>query len=136
MKRAGMMRSVSMSSPGTYTARPVTELIFASAMVVFVLSARAGDTEDFTRVGDAAADRSGGDHHRAHQHGAPRGAALSSLEVAVRRRRAQLAADQLVGVHGQAHRAARLSPLEARLSKDGVEPFRLGGARHRHRARN
>jgi hypothetical protein len=33
MNRAGMMRSVSISAPGTHTPRPVMEVIFARAMV-------------------------------------------------------------------------------------------------------
>ena len=73
-------------------------------------------------------DRRGGDHHRAHQDGAPGRAALAALEVAVRRRRAELVADELVGVHREAHRAARLAPFEAGVAEDAVEPFRSRGA--------
>eukprot|EP00955_Chlamydomonas_euryale_P085065 364050-Chlamydomonas_euryale.AAC.16 len=42
--------------------------------------------------------------------------ALAALEVAVGRGRAALARLQLVGVHGQAHGAAGLAPVKARLS--------------------
>ena len=45
-------------------------------------------------------------------------------------------ADQLVGVHRQAHRAAGLAPLEARGAEDLVEALRLGLARHLLRARH
>src|SRR5687768_9036479 len=103
MKRAGMMRSVSMSSPGTKTAVPLTLSTFASAICFSLLRSAEVRAEDFTRVGDAAADGCRRDHGRAHQHGAPGGAALAPLEVPVRRRRAELTADQLVGVHRQAH---------------------------------
>src|SRR6476620_649021 len=39
--------------------------------------------------------------------------ALPALEVAVGGRGAALARRQLVGIHGEAHRAARLAPVEA-----------------------
>jgi aromatic-L-amino-acid decarboxylase len=64
--------------------------------------------------------------------------ALAALEVAVRGRGAALARLQLVGVHGKAHRAARLAPVEAGGLEDLVEAFGLGlllheaGARHDH----
>src|SRR5713226_3119318 len=66
--------------------------------------------------------------------------ALAALEITVRGRGAALAGLELVGVHGEAHRAARLAPLEARREEDAVEPLRLGlvldeaGAGHHHRA--
>src|SRR5205814_6195351 len=44
--------------------------------------------------------------------------ALAALEIAVRGRGAALLRLQLVGVHGEAHRAARLAPLEAGLDED------------------
>src|SRR5687768_8544092 len=52
--------------------------------------------------------------------------ALAAFEVAVAGACAPLARLQLVGVHRQAHRAARLAPLEARLLEDPVESFFLG----------
>ena len=52
----------------------------------------------------------------AHQVGAAAGA-LAALEVAVRGRGATLARRQPVGVHGQAHGAARLAPFEAGLDE-------------------
>src|SRR6185437_5530138 len=64
--------------------------------------------------------------------------ALTTLEIAVRGRRAALFRLELVGVHGEAHRAARLAPFETRLDEDLVETFgfRLllhkAGARHHH----
>ena len=65
--------------------------------------------------------------------------ALAAFEVAVRRRRAALARLEPVVVHREAHRAARLAPLEAGVAEDAVEPLGFGlrlhepGARHDHR---
>ena len=67
-------------------------------------------------------------------------APLAALEVAVRGRGAALAGLQYVAVHGDAHRAARLAPFEARIHKDFIEALGLGlglhhaGARHHHGA--
>ncbi len=41
---------------------------------------------------------------------------------------------QLVGVHGQAHRAARLAPVEAGLEEDAVEALVLGLLLHQARS--
>ena len=57
-------------------------------------------------------------------------AALTALEVAVGGRRAALARSELVGVHGQAHRAAGLPPLEAGRTEHLVEALRLGLVLH------
>ena len=46
-----------------------------------------------------------------------------------------LARAQLIGVHGQAHGAARLAPLEARFNEDFVQAFRFRLALHQARAR-
>src|SRR5207247_6573768 len=62
--------------------------------------------------------------------------ALAPLEVAVRRRRHPLALARGLAVHPDAHRAARLAPLEAGLEKDLVEPLLLGGALDEPRARH
>src|SRR5438034_10692241 len=65
---------------------------------------------------------------------------LFRSEVAVRRRGATLTARQHVGVHAEAHRAARVAPLEPRLAEHAVEPFGFGlrlhllGARYDQRA--
>ena len=53
-----------------------------------------------------------------HQDGAAGGRALAALEVAVGGRGAELVADELVGVHGEAHRAAGAAPLEAGVAED------------------
>ena len=69
-------------------------------------------------------DRGGGRHRRAHQVRAAAGA-LAAFEVAVAGRGAALARLEPVGVHRQAHRAARLAPFEARVLEDrGRRPSR------------
>ena len=62
--------------------------------------------------------------------------ALAALEIAVRGRGAALARRELVGVHRQAHRAARLAPFEAGGEEDLVEAFGLGLLLHQARARH
>ena len=61
-----------------------------------------------------------------HQVGAS-AAALASLEVAVRGGGAALAGGELVGVHGQAHGAARLAPVEPCGAEHLVEALGLPG---------
>ena len=77
MNLAGMMRSVSMSSPGTSTAVPDTSMIFAKA-----ISKQLGG-ENQTRVRHLSGNGRGGNHERTHQHSSPRGTPLSALEVAI-----------------------------------------------------
>src|SRR6476620_1161464 len=66
--------------------------------------------------------------------------ALTSLEVAVRGRRAALAGLELVRIHGKAHGAAGLAPLETGLDEYFVEALGFGllfhqtGAGHDHGA--
>src|SRR5262249_17874079 len=78
-----------------------------------------------THIDEMPGDRSRGRHHGAHEMRAP-ARALPSFEVAVRRRRAPLARPELVVVHAEAHRAAGLAPLEARVAEDTVESLALG----------
>src|SRR5436305_2094751 len=59
-------------------------------------------------------DRRGCCHRRRHQVGAAL-KSLAALEIAVRGRGAALFRRQLVGVHGEAHRAARLAPFKTGL---------------------
>ena len=87
-KRAGMMRSVSMSLPVTGMPRP-------DDLAALEVGGRA-HFEDLPHVGDGAGDRGGGDHGRAHQQRAAGRAALPADEVAVAGRRAHLAAHELV----------------------------------------
>ena len=60
--------------------------------------------------------------------------ALTSLEVAVRRRRGPLPRGQLVGVHAEAHRATGKAPLATELLDDLVDAFGLGLKPHTSRA--
>src|ERR1700689_4140100 len=80
-------------------------------------------------IGEAAGDGGGGGHGRADEMGAA-AAALAALEIGVGGRGAALARLELVGVHGEAHRAAGLAPFEARLEEDAVEPLLLGLVLH------
>src|SRR6266581_2283569 len=48
-------------------------------------------------------------------------ATLPALKVAVRRRGAALAGAQHVGVHAEAHRATRVTPLESRFAKHAIQ---------------
>src|SRR5690606_31913401 len=114
-----MMRSVSMSLPRRGTARPVTVSMMAegACMTMPLL----GKVEEGARVGDLAREGGGDGHDRAHQQSAPGGRALAALEVAVAGGGADLAVLQLVRVHRQAHGAAGLAPLEARLGEDLVQ---------------
>src|SRR3954449_11830065 len=84
-------------------------------------------------VDEVALDGGRRGHLRADEVGAP-AAALASLEVAVRGRGAALAGLEDVGVHAQAHRAARAAPVEARGAEDLVEALLLGLLLHLHRA--
>jgi hypothetical protein len=61
---------------------------------------------------------------------------LPALEIAVRGRGAAFFRQQLVGVHGQAHRAARLAPFESGLDEDLVQPLGFGLLLHDARARH
>src|ERR1700721_4086241 len=67
-------------------------------------------------------DRGGRGHGRRDQMGTAL-ETLPSLEIAVRGRGAAFFRRQLVGVHREAHRAARFAPCEAGLDEDLVEAF-------------
>src|SRR5262245_60942153 len=76
-------------------------------------------------VDEMPGDRRGRGHLRAHQvRSAAR--ALPALEVAVGGRGRALARLQPVGVHGEAHRAAGLAPLETGVAEHAVEALLLG----------
>src|SRR4051794_37090728 len=98
----GMMASVSTFARSSGATKPVCTR--NGCMVVS--SAEAAD------VDEVPGDRGRSGHCGAHEVGAA-AVALASLEVAVGRRCAALARLQPVVVHRQAHRAARLAPLEA-----------------------
>src|SRR5579883_7835 len=76
-------------------------------------------------VHEMAGDRRRRGHGRADQVRAS-ALALAALEVAVAGAGAALAGRQAILVHGQAHRAPRLAPLEAGLLEDAIQPLALG----------
>ena len=82
-----------------------------------------------------ADDGGGGGNRGRHQMGAPT-AALAAFEVAIARAGRPLAGAELVWVHGQAHGTAGLSPVEAGVAEDLVEPLRFGLGLHPARARH
>ena len=57
---------------------------------------------------------------------------LPADEIAVGGGGAAFARRHLVRVHRQAHRTARLAPLEAGIGEDAIEAFRLGLLRRLH----
>mmetsp|Transcript_21133 Transcript_21133/g.29051 ORF Transcript_21133/g.29051 Transcript_21133/m.29051 type:complete len:599 (+) Transcript_21133:398-2194(+) len=89
-------------------------------------------------VRQLARDGRGGRHGRGHQVRAA-AVALPALKVAVAGGGAALLRLELVRVHGQAHGAAGLTPVEARGQQHLVQPLGLRllldqpGARHHHR---
>ena len=76
-------------------------------------------------VGEPAGDGGGGGHGRADKV-SPSAGSLAALEVAVARAGRPLTGLEPVGIHRQAHAAAGLAPLGARLGEDPVEPLGLG----------
>src|SRR5207245_6469243 len=86
-------------------------------------------------IGDAPRDGGGRRGERARQEG-PAALALAAFEVAVAGADGVLPGLELIAVHGDAHRAARLAPLRARVAEDAIEPFRLRLALHPHGAWN
>ena len=75
-----------------------------------------------TDVGKASVYRGGCSHSGADQVRAP-AVALPAFEVAVGSGGAALARSEAVGVHGEAHRAARFAPFETGVDEDFVQAF-------------
>jgi hypothetical protein len=76
-------------------------------------------------IDDAAGHgRRGGGERRREERSAP--GALPPLEVAVARADGVLPGAELIAVHRDAHRAARLAPLGAGVAEHDVEPLGLG----------
>src|SRR3546814_1174886 len=74
-------------------------------------------------------------HRRRRRHGGrqqmrPRPRPLPADEIAVGGRGAALLRRHLVGVHREAHRAARLAPFKARFNEDTVQPFLFRSEEH------
>src|SRR5438067_1008365 len=116
-----MIWSVSMSSRISTDTGPVM------VSIAFIDLAPVAD------VDEVAFDRRGGGHLGADEMGAAP-AALATLEVAVRGRRAALARAQRVRVHAQAHRAAGAAPIEPGGLEDLVQALGLGLLLDLHRA--
>src|SRR4051812_34441886 len=93
------------------------------------------DARERPRVGDLAADRGRGRGQGAGEEGAA-ALALTALEVAVAGAHGVLTRPQLVAVHRDAHRAARLAPLGAGCPEDLVEALAFGLRLHLLRARD
>src|SRR6516225_10138439 len=74
-------------------------------------------------------------HHRADQVG-PAAFTLAAFEIAIRDTRGAFTGKQHVIIHGDAHTAARIPPLETGIAENLVEPFlfslRLDSARAGH----
>ena len=120
-----MMRSVSMSWPRSGSARPVICRLMRDVPLRAHLLARRTSAD----VHDLAGDRRGGHHGRAHQQRAPGRAALPSLEIAIRRRRADLRGPAAGPGSSPRHieqPAPRHSKPAAR--KISSSPSRFGGA--------
>src|SRR2546421_303626 len=60
---------------------------------------------------------------------------LAANEVPIGGGRAALAGGDEIAVHADAHRAARLAPLETGITEDAVEAFGFGRELHLRRAR-
>ena len=95
-----------------------------------------GEAKDFTGIGNFPGDGGGGDHHRAHEDGASAWTPLAAFKISIGRTRAELVADELVGVHREAHRTARAAPLETRSAEDLIEPFLFAQRGHDLTARD
>src|SRR6266545_4291874 len=80
-------------------------------------------------VDEVAGDRRGRRHLRADEMSAA-APSLTTLEVPVRGRGAALPRLEDVRVHAEAHRAARLAPLEAGAAEHLVQAFPLGLVLH------
>src|SRR5436309_10785789 len=85
--------------------------------------------EQGTWVGNRAGNRRcGGSEWTREQ--CPAAGTLATLEVAIARRDGKLSGPQRVAIHRDAHRAACLAPLGARVDEDAVQVLRLRGGFH------
>src|ERR1700691_261984 len=101
-----MIWSVSTSERSSGTARPVTTVTgFIGAPPSSSVETSRPSSVEVGRRGEVAGDGGGGGDGGGDEVGAA-AAALAALEVPVGRRRAAFAGRELVGVHGEAHRAA------------------------------
>src|SRR5689334_15765726 len=108
-----MIASVSTFSRSSGATRPVCTVNLSMTLCLLT---------QFANIDEMAFDGGRGSHRGAHEMRAP-ACTLTALEVAVRRRRAALARLQTIGVHREAHRAARLAPFETGVGEHLVEAF-------------
>src|SRR6185369_10354448 len=106
----GMMASVSTLARSSGATRPFRTVNLSMGLA------------PAPHVDEMAGNRRRGRHRRADEVRAP-ARALPAFEIAVRGGRAALAGFEPVGVHRQAHRAARLPPFETRFAEHLVQPF-------------
>src|SRR6476646_6358783 len=130
--RLGTGAALTPITAGPITARPITAGRTAAGCATggTIAGAAPGAAGEAGLVPLAHVDEMSGDgrrcrHRRRHQVCTSL-VALPALEVAVGGRGAALARRQLVGVHGKAHRAAGLAPVEAGGLENLVEAFGLG----------
>src|SRR6478735_2430579 len=117
-----MIWSVSTLLARSGAAVPVCEMNFSMTLSLQVSAG--SDRGQVGGGGELAHDGGGGgdggrDEVRLHA------GALTAFEVAVRGGRAALAGSEVVGVHADAHRAARAAPLGARGLEDLVQTLGL-----------
>src|SRR5688572_3639087 len=111
-----MIWSVSVSLMGSGARLPLN-IVIGSMLV--------GHLHQFTRVGDDAADRRCDCREWAGEERAP-AFALPPFKIAIAGADGVLPRLQLVTVHGDAHRAARLAPFRPCLAENLVQPFGFG----------
>src|ERR1700754_2263542 len=121
-----MIASVSTFSRSSGATRPVCTVNLSMTLCLLT---------QFANIDEMPFDCGRGSHRGAHEMRAS-ARALTAFEVAVRRRRAALARFQTVRIHGEAHRAARLAPFEARIGEHLVETFAFRLRLHEARARD
>src|SRR6185369_4673716 len=109
--------------------------MIGAAIAVRVLNGFGMSAPHRSHVGDGAGDGSGGRTGRACQMGA-RPRALAADKITVGSRDRALAGGNRFTVGGKAHRASGLTPFEAGVGKDFVEPFGDRIAFHRFRTRH
>jgi hypothetical protein len=127
-----MIMSVSMLTSGMGAAMPLSWVNLS--IVVLLRPARVAGHQ-LADIREPARDRRRGGHGGGGEMG-PTAAALAAFEVAVGGGHATLARGKLIGVHGEAHGAAREAPFEARVDEDLREPLLLGLGAHEAGARN
>src|SRR2546421_3474591 len=84
-------------------------------------------------VGKVSGNGSRSGHHGADEMSAST-AALAAFKVSVAGGSTAFAGLQDVGIHAQAHRAARFAPFESGFLENSIEAFLLGGLLHGLRA--